>query len=93
MPEARYDGAAAWYDRLAGEFMRPFARALAARAAGYAERGDVVLDVGCGTGLGFDALRARGASTPSASTCLRISSPSHGDGPRAWSAPTLPPSR
>ena len=30
MPEARYDGAAAWYDRLAGEFTRPFARALAA---------------------------------------------------------------
>jgi SAM-dependent methyltransferase len=60
MPEARYDGAAAWYDRLAGEFTRPFARALASRAAGYAERGDVVLDVGCGTGLGFDALRARG---------------------------------
>jgi ubiquinone/menaquinone biosynthesis C-methylase UbiE len=57
MPEARYDGSAAWYDRLAGEFTQPFARTVAARTAGYAERGDVVLDVGCGTGLGFDALR------------------------------------
>jgi SAM-dependent methyltransferase len=60
MPEARYDGSAAWYDRLAGEFTQPFARTVAARTADYAERGDVVLDLGCGTGLGFDALRACG---------------------------------
>jgi len=60
MPEARYDGAADWYDELASGFMQPFARVLAARVAGFVERGDVVVDIGCGTGLGFSALQARG---------------------------------
>jgi SAM-dependent methyltransferase len=60
MPEARYDGAADWYDELASGFMQPFARVLAARVAGFVERGDVVVDIGCGTGLDFSALQARG---------------------------------
>jgi SAM-dependent methyltransferase len=60
MPEARYDGFAAWYDELAGGYAETFAGLLAARAAGFAEPRDVVVDVGCGTGLHINALRARG---------------------------------
>jgi SAM-dependent methyltransferase len=60
MPEARYDGIATWYDELASRFAQPFARVLAARAADFSEPGDVVVDIGCGTGLHFEALQARG---------------------------------
>jgi SAM-dependent methyltransferase len=60
MPEARYDGAAQWYEECASRFAEPFATALATRVSEVGRRGDPVLDVGCGTGLYFDALRARG---------------------------------
>jgi len=60
MPEARYDGVATWYEEFASGFAQPFARVLAARAADFVEAGDVVVDIGCGTGLHFQALQARG---------------------------------
>ncbi len=60
MPDARYDGFATWYDEVVSDFTEPFTSVLAARVAGVAEPGAVVVDVGCGTGFVFDALRARG---------------------------------
>jgi SAM-dependent methyltransferase len=60
MPDARYDGAADWYDELAGDFVQPFASVLAARAADFVGPGSVVLDIGCGTGLHFRSLQTRG---------------------------------
>ncbi|HKN89755.1 MAG TPA: class I SAM-dependent methyltransferase [Acidimicrobiia bacterium] len=60
MPEVRYEGVAAWYDEFASGFAQTFAAVLADRAATFANSGDVVVDVGCGTGLHFDALQALG---------------------------------
>ena len=60
MPETRYDGVSAWYDDFVASFAPSFARLLAARARGYGAPGDLVFDVGCGTGLAFDALLAAG---------------------------------
>jgi SAM-dependent methyltransferase len=60
MPEARYEGLAKWYDEFVSGFAEPFASLLAARAADFGKPGDVVVDVGCGTGITFAALWARG---------------------------------
>jgi SAM-dependent methyltransferase len=60
MPDARYDGFAAWYEEFASGFAPAFANVLAARVADLVEPGAVVLDIGCGTGLYAGALRERG---------------------------------
>ena len=60
MPEARYDGHATWYDDVVSRYEPGFTDLVADQAAEFAERGAVVLDVGCGTGLYFGALRERG---------------------------------
>jgi SAM-dependent methyltransferase len=60
VPDARYDGLADWYDDWAAPFMRPFARLVAAYVATFVRPDSTVLDVCCGTGLFFEALRDAG---------------------------------
>jgi SAM-dependent methyltransferase len=58
VPEARYDGIADWYEEWAGGYVRPFAPVLAARVVEFVKPDSTVIDVGCGTGLHFDAFQA-----------------------------------
>jgi predicted TPR repeat methyltransferase len=57
-PEARYDGLADWYEEWASGYVRPFAPVLAAYVVEFVNPGSTVLDVGCGSGLHFNALQA-----------------------------------
>ena len=59
MPDARYDGKSDWYEVFAGRYVPRFAELVAAWVAPCS----TVVDIGCGTGLPFDALRARGITT------------------------------
>ena len=63
MPKARYDGIAEWYDTevIAG-FAPVFADLLASKVTQLTASGEVVVDVGCGTGVLLQALRPRVAS-------------------------------
>jgi SAM-dependent methyltransferase len=60
MRKARYDGVTSWYEEMASGVAHFFAEVLAACAVDVVGAGGVVVDIGCGTGLYFSALRARG---------------------------------
>ena len=59
---ARYDGVAEWYDAAFSTYAQEDSSAgLLGRVVGeFVDAGTIVLDVGCGTGLHFEALQRRG---------------------------------
>jgi ubiquinone/menaquinone biosynthesis C-methylase UbiE len=60
VPEARYDGYADWYDSAFG-YLSDGSAALLARLLGPPDAGHTIcLDIGCGTGLHFEAVRSAG---------------------------------
>ena len=62
MVGARYDGVAEWYEAMFASYAHgeKSAGRLAGVVGELGEGDAIVLDVGCGTGLHFDALRSRG---------------------------------
>lgn len=60
--EARYDGVAEWYDASFSTYAQEDRSAglLGRVVSEFVDAGTVVLDVGCGTGLHFEALQRRG---------------------------------
>ena len=60
--EARYDGVAEWYDAAFSSYAQEDRSAglLGRVVSEFVDAGTVVLDVGCGTGLHFEALQRRG---------------------------------